>query len=337
MPLNIIKRNGNPVNMIAIGSSRPLLILLIFFLVGCQSPTDTTELKVDREIPPSEAFDASYGFWGPEGETIYFTHSRKLGSNPDPGKLDQLWKLNLATGQRRMIHTGRILNADISPDGQWFVFHSFSVPHYLYKMRSDGTDLQKLTGPNSPNPNWEYTMTAEWSPEGNRILFAVFAGNLRGISIMNSDGTNPKIIIPYGVAPSWSPDGDHIFYVNWDTIRVERNQRQVYRANRDGANPQQISDLKHTSKLSYPSLSPDGSSITFTLNEEVYLMGIDGSNVEQVTDGPGYVKRPEWSPDGKTILFSRIIQNVSKRLYYLDVATREVTPVFPASNNGNAN
>lgn len=306
-----------------------LLLALLTSLTGCHNSTNPTELNVDRDIPPSEIFDASYGFWGPDGETIYFTHSEKLGSEPDAGKLDQLWKLDLETGEREMIHTGRILNADISPDGQWFVFHSFSLPQYMYKMKSDGTDLQKLTGPDSPNPEWEYTIMGKWSPSGKCILFSKFAGETRGVALMDSAGSNPQIIIPYGVAPNWSPDGSLMLYVNWDTTKVDQNQKQIYRANRDGSKRQKLTDLDNTINLSSPSLSPNSSRIVFTLEEEVYLMEIDGNNIQQVTDGPGHVKRPEWSPDGETILFSRILQNVSKRLYYLEVNTREVTPVFP--------
>jgi Tol biopolymer transport system component len=325
--------NNNSREMILI-SSCWLLLVLVSSLVGCHNSAEPTdELNVDRDIPPSEDFDASYGFWGPDGETIYFKHSEELGSDPDPGKLDQLWKLNLETGKREMIHTGRILNADISPDGQWIVFHSFSLPQYLYKMRSNGSDLQKITGPDSPHPEWEYTIMGKWSPDGSQILFAKSAGEPRGISLMDSTGSDPEIIIPYGVSPSWAPDGKDIYYINWDTTRIQQNQRQIYKASRDGSNPQKLSDLKNTSKLSYPSLSPVSTKIVFAFHDEIFLMSTNGDNIQQLTDGSGYIKRPEWSPDGQTILFSRIIQNVSKRLYYLDVESREVTPVFPAENN----
>lgn len=305
-----------------------LLLVLLTSLVGCHNSTEPNDdLNIDHDIPPSEAFDASYGFWGPEGETIYFKHSKELGSNPDPGLLDQLWKVDVGnTNNRQLIHTGRILNADISPDGQWIVFHSFSLPQYLYKMRSDGSDLQKLSGPDSPNPEWEYTIMGKWSPNGDKILFATYAGEPRGVTLMNPDGTNPDIIIPYGVSPNWGPEGNDLVYVNWDST----NQRQIYISNSDGTNPKQLTKFTTpTNDLTSPSFSPDGSKIAFILNNEVHVMKADGKNIEQVTKGLGYTVRPEWSPDGKTILFSRIIQNVSKRLYYLDVATREVTPVFP--------
>lgn len=334
--MNITKLKHILTDVISLSYYWLLLVLLNAFMVGCENPTDPTQLNVDRDIPPSENFDASYGFWGPKGTTIYFTHSEELGSDPDPGKLDQLWKLNLETGKRQMIHTGRILNADISPDGQWFVFHSFAVPSYLYKIRSDGTDLQQLTGPGSPNPGWKQTGLGRWSPNGNKILFSVSAGVPRGVALMNSNGSNPDIIIPFGIHANWSTNGARFVHVNYDTAQVRSKQQQIYIADADGGNSEKITNLENTYfNISEPSLSPNSQKIAFTYKNEVYIKNIDGSNAEQVTAGAGYTARPEWSPSGQVILFSRLILNASsrliKRLYYLNVATREVTPVFPAS------
>ncbi len=234
-----------------------------------------------------------------------------------------------------MIHSGRILNADISPDGKWFVFHSFSLPEYLYKVKSDGTGLQKLMGPDSPNPDWKYTMLGRWSPDGKQIMFTVDAGIPRGVSLMDSSGTNAHIIIQYGGDVRWFPDGKRIVYINWDTTQVTGRRRQIYMANSDGSNIRKITDLPHSDYIGEPMPSPDGTKIVFdnigiNNNQELFIMNPDGSNIEQITEGLGYVRRPEWSPDGKTILFSRIIDNVSNRIYFLDMATHQVTPVFPA-------
>ncbi len=316
-----------------------LCLFLIFmspFWVGCHNATDSTKLNVDHNIPPSEDFDAYYGFWGPNGNKIYFQHNELLGTNPDPGRLDELWELDLKTEERHMIHSGRILNAGISPDGKWFVFHSFSLPEYLYKMRSDGTDLLKLTGPDSRNPEWKYTNVGRWSPDGKQILFTVDAGVPRGVSLMDSSGSNPRIIIPYGVGARWFPNGKRIVYVNWDITQVTGRRRQIYVANADGSVPRKITDLSHSDYISEPIPSPDGNHIAFTNTglqggvNELFIMKVDGSDIQQVTEGPGYVARPVWSPDGKTVLFSRIIPNVSNRLYYMDVVTHQVSPTFPA-------
>ncbi|HKI45930.1 MAG TPA: hypothetical protein VKA08_11425 [Balneolales bacterium] len=311
------------------------LMLLSPFWGGCRNTTDSTKLNVDHDIPPSEDFDAYYGFWGPNGDKIYFQHNEKLGTNPDPGRLDELWELDLKTGKRQMIHSGRILNASISQDGEWFVFHSFSDPEYLYKMRSNGTDLEKLTGPDSPNPDWKYTNVGRWSPDGKQILFTVAAGVPRGISLMDSSGSNAHIIIPYGVGARWFHGGKRIVYVNWDTTQPQGRRRQIYIANVDGSDPQKITDLPHSDYVGEPVSSPDGNKIVFdnvasNNNYELFIMNSDGTEIEQVTEGVGVAGRPQWSPNGKTILFSRFIPNVSRRLYLLDVQTKQVTPVFPA-------
>jgi len=327
-------------------SSLSKIYIILFFLgpicSGCHDTTNSSQkLNVDQNIPLSEDFDASYGFWGPRGNKIYFQHSESLGTNPDPSRLDELWELDLKTNQRHMIHSGRILNADISPDGKWFVFHSFSDPEYLYKMKSDGTDLQALTGPNSPNPHWKYTGLGRWSPSGSQILFTVDAGVPRGLSLMDSSGSNPRIIIPYGVDGKWFPDGEKVAYLNWDTTKTSNNQEQIYIANINGSNIRKITSLSHSNyygDIGEPAVSPDGNYIAFTNlgieggGKEIFIMKVDGSDIEQVTEGNGYSARPEWGPDGKTILFTRIIENVSKRLYFLDVGTHQVTPVFPATN-----
>src|SRR5699024_10611653 len=190
----------------------------------------------------------------------------------------------------------------------------------------------------SPNSDFEYTVVARWSPNEKKILFSVSAGVSRGVALMNKDGSNPRIIIPYGIHASWSSDGSKIIYVNYDTTKALGNQQQIYIANSDGSHPRRITNLKNTQfNISAPDLSPNSQKIVFVHNKELYITKVDSECVEQVTTGPGYVVRPEWNPDGKTILFSRIILNVSKRLYYFNVATREVTPVFPAAKNDNSN
>ncbi len=204
-------------------------------------------------------------------------------------------------------------------------------------MRSGGTDLLKLTGPDSRNPDWKYTNVGRWSPDGKQILFTVDAGVPRGVSLMDSSGSNPRIIIPYGVGARWFPNGKRIVYVNWDTTQITGRRRQIYVANADGSAPQKITELPHSDYVGEPVPSPDGNKIVFdnvapNNNYELFIMNSDGTEIEQVTEGVGVAGRPQWSPNGETILFSRFIPNVSRRLYLLDVKTRQVTPVFSAKN-----
>ena len=311
-----------------------LILMLMLTACGLQNGGDP-EPFFDKDIPPSEAFDASYGAWNADGTQIAFQHDEPLGSTPDAGKLDQLWVYDTETGKRWKVMDGRVENIDWSPDGEWFAFHTFTNPEYLFKVRADGSELTRLTGGQSPN-DLKYTNVARWSPDGSQLLFTIVAGEPRGISLMNPDGTDARIIIPYGVGGQWFPDGNKIIYANWDTtVEDDTQRRQLYIANKDGSNITKITNLSNSTYVSSPVFSPDGSQIAFTHTgengrDEIFLMNVDGTEIKQMTSGQGLARRPEWHPDGRKILFTRIIPNVSERMYLLDVQTRQVEPVFPA-------
>jgi dipeptidyl aminopeptidase/acylaminoacyl peptidase len=73
-------------------------------------------------------------------------------------------------------------------------------------MNIDGTGLTSL-GSWSPR-------VSEWSPDGTRIAFERYLGQLY---VINSDGSGAKRI-PTGAsvfAPTWSPDGTRIAYTTF--------------------------------------------------------------------------------------------------------------------------
>ena len=82
--------------------------------------------------------------------------------------------------------------------------------------------------------------------------------------------------------------------------------------------------------------SSDGSLLAFVGNgsdgnSEVFVAGIDGTGVRQVTNHPTDVVAPAWSPDGAMIAYLG-----SEGLFVLDVATGEATqvPGVPAGASG---
>ena len=44
---------------------------------------------------------------------------------------------------------------------------------------------------------------------------------------------------------------------------------------------------------------------------QIFVMDRDGSNLRQLTDAAGRFTNPRWSPDGRTILCSRSLGNMS--------------------------
>lgn len=110
-----------------------------------------------------------------------------------------------------------------SPNGQRIAFHSNregeeAETEDIWLMSPDGTDLQNLTPSTLP---WSDKFPA-WSPDGSRIAFyrqgsvsdAISSVSLPGLWVMNADGTNQKMLVPFdsfaNEPPVWSPDGQWI-------------------------------------------------------------------------------------------------------------------------------
>jgi Tol biopolymer transport system component len=67
---------------------------------------------------------------------------------------------------------------------------------------------------------------------------------------------------------------------------------------------------------SYPMLSPDGTRILFksdrTGNSEIYIIGVDGKGLRQLTNNNAPDNTPIWSPDGGKIVFASERDNDSE-------------------------
>lgn len=289
----------------------------------------------DTNIPASEEFDASRGVWNHDGSEIAFNHSES--GRPNPGSYNQVWVHDLETGRRRQVAPGRKVALDWSPDGKWMLYHTPTTPEYLFKLNMTTGETEQLTGPGSPNPDLHNTQSNRWSPDGSSILFTIVAGEPRGLALMDPDGSNARIIVPYGVRGHWRPDGERIVYINWDTdVDPAPRRRQIFSARPDGSDVVKLTDFPDGSSLTAPVYSPDGTRIAFSfqgsgsIRSEIFIMDADGTNVRQMTSISGSAFAPEWHPDEQRILFTEIKWNVSKRMYILDTETLKVTPVFPA-------
>jgi Tol biopolymer transport system component len=167
-------------------------------------------------------------------------------------------------------------------------------------MNADGSQQRNLTNISGSD------VTPVWSPDGKHISFQSLRDGNYEIYIMNADGTQQAnltnksgddILNTY----SWSPDGMHIaFESNRD------GDDEIYIMNIDGSQQKRLTNSKEPDQ--FPIWSPDGTHILFTkqlpeesdgtgrlwYRSELYILGVDGSGLANLTSNGGYNEGPNW-------------------------------------------
>jgi TolB protein len=75
-----------------------------------------------------------------------------------------------------------------------------------------------------------------------------------------------------------------------------------------------------TSGPSSVAFSPDGETLVYSMAGSLWRQGINSDTAVELTHGPGYDYQPDWSPDGRHIVFVRHDRNAIE-LWQLDVAS----------------
>jgi len=164
----------------------------------------------------------------------------------------------------------------------------------------------------SGSRTFDHTYGARWSPAGSRVAF-VARGNGRNpaLEVASAAGTRPvKLTSNWYVAqaPAWSPRARKLAFVRMKNVSQSNEASSLWTIDIRTRVKQRLAlssaryDLN--SDLSW---SPSGSRIAFTLLDEahgaaayrIYTVKATGGSRRLLTAG----QHPDWSPDGKTIVF----------------------------------
>lgn len=186
----------------------------------------------------------------------------------------------------------------LAPDGTAVQYYNRTDGKF-YRLRPDGEpealtdkvffDVSKITwSPNRTAAILEY-------PDGANVLYNFATGK-------------PVTLPRHWDKFSFSPAGEGIAFLS---LGLEESSRWLAVASADGANPRPIEPLGDNANKVQVAWSPNNAMIAFSrtgqpqgVNEtEIYLVGQHGENFRSlVVNGLNF--RGQWSPDGRTIVYS---------------------------------
>jgi Tol biopolymer transport system component len=195
----------------------------------------------------------------------------------------------------------------------------------VYLVRPDGRDQHLLLKDPAGHP--------DWSPDGTRIAVATEpADGMAQIWTLNADGTDVKQLIAcsgapcmYVGAPAWSPDGKRIAFqrvLSAPAPGNEVDQIEVIDLATGATHVVAMPPVAGSEVAMFinPRWSPDGRQIVFTvmsyptpptdeniLSSSIAIVNADGSEADApriLTDPALFGSYPDWSPDGKRIVFN---------------------------------
>ncbi len=233
-------------------------------------------------------------------------------------------------GDRRVLYSSTHLVAPgCPPKPKMEGKYRWALDDYdVFSVKVDGQQVQRLTA----TPGYDAEATV--SPDGKTIVFTSIRDGDLDLYAMNLDGTHIRRLtdeVGYDGGAFFSPDSRRIVYrashpsdpatvEEYKTLLrqklVEPGRLEIFVMNADGSGKRQVT-ANGASNFA-PFFHPDGRRIIFSSNHHdrqpdrpvsgpptfhLYLIGDDGTGLEQVTSAGGFNSFPMFSPDGKKLVW----------------------------------
>ncbi|XP_010477408.2 PREDICTED: uncharacterized protein LOC104756504 [Camelina sativa] len=271
-------------------------------------PVNTKSVKIKRVTPPGiHAFTPAAS---PNNNDFIAVATRRPGSDIRHVELFDLKKNEFVEMTRLVSPKSHHFNPFLSHDSSRVGYHTCrgdatgrKTPRNLLqklKTTSDDLSLFRFDG-----------AFPTISPEGDRFAFI---SSTEGFSIVNSDGSGLREVLPQGFGTVWDPVRRGIVYTSaGPIIPPGRFLVDVIAVNVDATNPSTaVKKLTNNGENNaFPWPSPDGKRIVFRSArsgaKNIYIIDAEkgeSGGLFRLTNGNWNDSIPTWSPDGNWIVFS---------------------------------
>jgi len=188
----------------------------------------------------------------------------------------------------------------------------------IFIMNTDGSERTQITHFTEEDGDVAWP---NWSPDGKKILYAMYKGEIANLYIIHSDGSG-RTTVPdeadFQDTPCWSPDGTEVAYT---TVAPDGERNIIKVVKIDGSGQYFVEDKERG--LGYQTWSPIEAlfALEFSLGgpPDIYTMSaLDGSNRTQLTNDPKLDEWPAFSRDGKQIAWAHGVEG-DKDIWVMNV------------------
>jgi len=247
--------------------------------------------------------------WSPDGKKIIFA-TESVEHPYSRGAVSQLWSAEINDGKIQKLYNGDAVQPSMSPNGKWIAYWGLpegTGQRSIWLIPTSGKSPTMIT--NDDYINWSPT----WSSDGKYIYFSSNRGgsmNLWRVKINEETGkvlSGPELVTTpslYCAMAKMSRDGKKIIYVS---AEIRDNIYKIdFDPNREKFSGLPIPVTKGSKQFIYMDIKPDNKWIAVSSSgqqEDIYIMKTDGSGILKLTNDIYKDRNPQWSPDGKTLLF----------------------------------